>query len=288
MNYPSLRGKTALITGPTSGIGEVTARTLAGLGAGLILLGRNPAKLEALRLSIQEQTPGAQASVFSADLSSMAQVREAAAQIRESEGPIDLLINNAGAVMGSRREVSADGLEMTFATNHQGHFLLTALLFERLAADARIINVSSAAHAWGSIDFDNLQLAQGYEPWRAYCNAKLCNVLFTRELDRRLRARGLAMTANALHPGAVRTGFGANSGPGIAKLLFSFFALFFISAEEGAKTSLHLACAPELAGQSGKYFAKSQEAKPNPRWLKKEVEQKLWEASEALADVRFL
>lgn len=288
MNYPSLRGKTALITGPTSGIGEVTARALAGLGARLILLGRNPAKLEARRLSIQEQAPGAQVSAYSADLSSMTQVREAAAQIRAHESRIDLLINNAGAVMSSRREVSDDGLEMTFATNHQGHFLLTALLFDRLAADARIINVSSAAHAWGSIEFDNLQLERGYEPWRAYCNAKLCNVLFTRELDRRLRARGLSITVNALHPGAVRTGFGANTGPGIAKLLFSFFALFFISPEEGAQTSIHLACSPDVAGVSGKYFARKREEKPNPRFLNAEVEGKLWEVSESLAAVKFL
>jgi retinol dehydrogenase 12 len=286
----SLSDKIIAITGPTSGIGEVAARELAAMGAHLVLIARNAAKLDKTRQDILRLTPSARIDTFVADVSSQKQIREVAAAINARYPRLDVLLNNAGLVLGSKREVSEDGYELTFATNHLGPFLLTSLLFGLLEKSpaARIVNVSSAGHMGGSFRPEKLQLVKGYNPWIAYCNSKLFNIFFTNELQRRIKAKGLNITANALHPGAVRTGFGSQSGDFFTRFVFGIFGLFFITAEEGAQTSIYLASSPEVEGVGGQYFAKKKATPTRNRFITDENERILWQMSEEMTKTRFL
>ena len=274
-----LEGRVALVTGATNGIGRVTAREFARMGARTFLVARDPARGDAAAQEIRDAT-GATVEVLVADLSSRAEVRGLAVAVRERTGRLDLLVNNAGAIFAERR-TSVDGVEMTLALNHLAYFLLTLELLPLLEAapDARVVNVSSMAHEHGSIDFADLQLERRYGMWKAYAQSKLANVLFTREMARRLS--GSRITANALHPGSVATGFGRNH-PGFFGKLVAIGAPFLASPERGARTTLHVATAPGLRGITGKYFSACRERAPSRAALDGATALRLWQISEAM------
>jgi len=276
----SLEGKIALVTGATNGIGRVTARELARGGARVLLVARDRARGEATAAEIREASGGRPPDVLLADLSSRVEVRRLAREVRERTPRLDLLVNNAGAIFADR-EVSADGLEMTFALNHLAYFLLTLELLSLLeeGSTSRIVNVSSMAHERGAIDFDDLQNERGYSMWRAYQQSKLANVLFTRELARRLGGRGVS--TNALHPGVIASGFGRN-GRGFFSRLVVLGAPFLASPEKGARTTLHVATAPELSGVTGRYFSDCREKTPSRAARDDDAALRLWQVSEKL------
>ena len=267
-----LSGKTVLVTGATGGIGRVAARELVGQGARVYLIGRSAQRTPQVAEEI-----GA-AGYIVADLSEMAEVRRAAQEFRAREGALDVLLNNAGGVFQPRQETRA-GIEMTWALNHLAYFLLTQELLPllRAAPEARIVNVSSSAHATGRMRWDDLEFRRGYSAFAAYSQSKLANVLFTRELSRRLA--GTRVTANALHPGFVATGFGRNNGPGMARVL-NLMGRFAKTEEQGAQTSVYMASSPLVQGVSGRYFADEHEVKPAPRALDDGAAARLWEVSE--------
>jgi NAD(P)-dependent dehydrogenase (short-subunit alcohol dehydrogenase family) len=276
-----LTGKTAVITGATSGIGAVAAETLAAQGATIVFIARDPARGAATLARLQAIAPGADHRVHHADLSSIAQTRRAAAEIALATPCIDLLINNAGMVEEART-ITAEGLELTFATNHLAPFTLTCCLRGRLAENARIITTSSVMHAWGRLDFDDLQMRRRFHWIRAYSNSKLCNVLFTRALAGRLA--GSRRTANCFHPGFVATRFGA-SRRGPAGLALRFLKLFAISPRRGAATLIQLATDPGLGTTSGAYFVRGRAVRPAARALDDAAAARLWTLSAALSGV---
>ncbi len=274
-------GKIVMVTGGTSGIGFVTARELAAKGATVVIVGRDDARGARAVAAIRRHTGNDWVSFQRADLSRQAEIRRLARNFVEEHPRLDVLVNNAGAIF-TERQLSADGLEMTFALNHLAYFLLTNLLLDRLraAGAARVVNVASRAHEGASIDFADLQSERSYSGWRAYQRSKLANILFTYELARRLEGTGV--TANALHPGFVASNFGMNN-----KLLFRLglrlaFLVSAIDVEEGAQTPIHLASAPELEGVSGRYFVRKQPAESSPRSRDPETARRLWEVSEQL------
>ena len=277
-----MTGRIVALTGATSGLGRVAAWRLAALGAHLVLVARNRAKGEILLQQLRDKHPGIDAKLLIADLSSLDAVRKLAAELPKAAPRVDVLINNAGAIF-NRRETTVDGLEMTFALNHMAYFLLTVSLLDRLKANppARIVNVASEAHRSATLDFADLQTARHYSGWLAYRRSKLANILFTRELARRVRGSGL--TVNCLHPGFVATSFGDNNkGPfrlavGLAKRFMA------ISPGEGGETLVHAASAPELSSLSGVYFDKNKPREPSPAAQDGEAAKRLWDASEKLA-----
>ncbi len=271
-----MAGRTVVVTGATSGIGKATASGLAAMGAHVAMVGRDRARTEAAAHEIGKA--GARASVFVADLSSQADVRLLADELRRDLPRIDVLVNNAGGYWDTRH-VTADGLEHTFALNHLAPFLLTNLLLERLAegGPARVVNVSSNAQSSGRIAFDDLQNEASYSGSRAYSQSKLANILFTYQLARRVR--GTAVTANALHPGLVSTSFGAEDPAVIQRLIVPLMRPFMRSVARGAETSIHLASAPDLDGTSGLYFVDSKPHKSSARSYDMATAERLWQAS---------
>jgi NAD(P)-dependent dehydrogenase (short-subunit alcohol dehydrogenase family) len=275
-------GKTIVITGATSGIGFETAGQLARQGARLVLVGRDRAKGEAAVASLRRRAPSLDVQVFYADLSLLAEQRRLAAQLDEALPRIDVLINNAGAFF-AKRIVTADGLELTFALNHMAYFVVTALLRDKLAASgsARIVNVSSDAHRRATLDFDDLQTAKNFSAWKAYGRSKLANILFTRELARRLAGTGV--TANCLHPGFVASNFGDNN-PGFWGAVIGLGKrVGAISLQDGAKTSVYLATSTDVATSSGVYFEKSRPATPTAAAQDDAAAARLWQASAKIA-----
>src|SRR4051794_10215562 len=247
-----MAGRTVLITGGTAGIGKATALGLASMGADLAVTGRDRGRSQAAAAEIRA-AGGGRVDVFVADLSSQAQVRRLADQVLHALTRIDVLVNNVGGYWNTRH-VTVDGLEHTFALNHLAPFLLTTLLLDRLndSAPARVVMVSSNAHAMGRIDFDDLQGERSYSGARAYNQSKLANILFTYELARRLD--DAAVTANALHPGVVSTSFGAEDPSRPQRLLVPFVRPFMKSPSKGAATSVHVASAVELEHTTGQFF----------------------------------
>jgi NAD(P)-dependent dehydrogenase (short-subunit alcohol dehydrogenase family) len=280
-----MQGKTVVVTGGNSGIGLATAEALAGMGARVIVTARNADKGRAAVAGIVQRLGGhAQLQLVVFDLADLSSVRRGADEILEQAPGLDVLVNNAGVVL-SERHVTVDGFEATFATNHLGPFLLTNLLVDRLreSAPARIVNVASTAHATArkGIPFDDLQSTKRYRGMRVYGESKLANILFTLELARRLAGTGV--TANALHPGTVRTGYGADGDArGFLAVGIKIAKPFFLSPAKGARTSIYLASSPEVEGITGQYFDKCRPAKSR-RWAQDaEAAQRLWQVSEEL------
>jgi NAD(P)-dependent dehydrogenase (short-subunit alcohol dehydrogenase family) len=279
-----MKGRVVVITGGTSGIGEVAAETLAQMGARIILVARNKSRADATLVRLRRSGPGVVHSVYFADLARLAEMKRLAAEIADREPPIDILINNAGALFGTRR-LTEDGLEYTFALNHMSYFIVTEGLRQRLLASggARIINTASAAHQGATLDFDDLQSAKNFRAMTAYGRSKLCNILFTRQLARSLQ--GTNVTANCLHPGFVATRFADESGGLISR--FAWLAkLFAISPAEGAQTIVYLASSPEVANVTGQYFYKCRPTTPSAPALDDRAALALWDRSAALADIK--
>lgn len=279
MEPSSLQGKTVLVTGATSGIGKQTALALAGLGARVVLVARNPERGAPALAEVQ--AAGGTAELLCADFSSLAEVRGLAQTFLARHPTLHVLVNNAGATY-MERKVSADGFELSFAANHLAPFLLTHLLLPALKAAkaARVVNVSSVVHRTTHLDFDDLQSEKHYGGLHAYAKSKLANILFTYELARRLAGSGV--TSNCLHPGIVATGFGQNQ-PGFFKALFAFASPLFVSPATGARTQVFLAASPEVEGVTGHYFVRCKKARSSKYSYDLEVARHLWEVSAELA-----
>ena len=279
---PLMDGKSVLVTGGTGGIGRATAIGLAALGARVGITGRDPARTEAAAAGIRA-TPGSPAvDSFAADMSVQAGVRRLAAQVLDTYPRLDVLVNNAGGFW-AHRHVTADGLERTFALNHLAPFLLTSLLLDRLTASApaRILTVSSGAHARGRIDFDDLQGERNYSGQHAYSQSKLANVIFTYELARRLEGTGV--TATVLHPGVVRTGFGAEDQAAYLAVMIRVARLFMKTPAQGADTPIYLASSPQVEGITGRYFVNRKPKTSSKVSYDTAAAARLWQASIDLA-----
>ena len=278
-----MQGKVIVITGATSGIGQVAAERLAAMGARMVLVARDKGRGEAALARLRERAPRIAHSIHYADLSRLADMKRVGAEIAAAEPRIDVLINNAGALFSSR-QVTADGLELTFATNHLAYFVLTHGLRERLmaSAPARVVNTSSNAHNGARLDFGDLQSAKGYRGLKVYGRSKLCNILYTRELAR--RSAGTGITANCLHPGFVATRFGDRSG-GLLAYGVRIAKTFAISPEKGADTLDYLASSLEVAGVSGRYFYKCRPAMPSTEANDDTAAERLWSESARLAGI---
>ena len=276
----SLAGKVCMVTGATSGIGKVTARALAQRGAVVVVVGRSEARSQATVNQIRQQTANPSVDFVLADLSSQQDIRRLAMEFENRYSRLDVLVNNAGAIMLSRRE-SVDGIEMTLALNHLAYFLLTNLLLDRLksSAPARIVNVSSGSHQRAKLDFDDLQNRRRYWGYRAYAWSKLENILFSYELARRLEGTGV--TVNALHPGLVGTNFLANNGA-LGRLLKNLVVIKGMSPERGARTSIYLATSPEVETVTGRYFFEEQEVSSSGASYDDHDARRLWQLSAEL------
>ncbi|SEH45268.1 MULTISPECIES: SDR family oxidoreductase [unclassified Methylobacterium] len=276
-----MRGAVCLVTGATGGIGYETALGLARLGARVAMVGRDSGKLQACADRIRAAVPGAAVEPHRADLSAQAEIRRLAGTLRAAYPRLDVLVNNAGAIF-DRRTLTVDGIERTWALDHLGYVLLTLELLDTLkdAAAAggkpRIVNVASAAHYRGHIDFDDVEGARRYRAMGAYAQAKLANVLFTYALARRLRDSGI--TANAVHPGVVNTGFAKNTG-GLLGAAWALMRPLLITPEKGARTSLHVASDPGLDGVTGRYFSHGRPKVSSAESRDEAVQERLWALS---------
>jgi len=284
-----MQGKVVVLTGGTSGIGEAAAIRLASMGARLVLVARDASRAETILKRLQKMSPGVATphTAHLADLSLVAETRRVAREIAATEPRIDVLINNAGLIC-ARRQVNAEGYELTFATNHLAYFVLThGLLPRMLASDpARIVNTASEVHRGAKLDFGDLQSEQGYSGFGAYAKSKLANVLFTSELARRLSGSGV--TANSLHPGVVASRFGLpRDGQGGDPSSARFLSAHGISPEEGAETIVYLASAAEAAKASGQYFDQSRAVMPSKEAQDWAVAKKLWEESQHLGRIEY-
>ena len=276
----SMSGKVVLITGATQGIGKESAAALASMGASVVMVGRDRERSEAALADVKARSRSDSVELLLADLSSMAEVRRLAADFKARHDRLHVLLNNAGAINATRKQ-SPDGLEMTFAVNHLAYFLLTDLLLPVLKASApsRIVNVASDAHRGLSLDFADLQTEKRYFSFAAYGRSKLANILFTYELARRLEGTGV--TANALHPGVIASGFGKND-KGWFALGAKLMAPFLITPEKGARTSVYLASSPEVEGVNGQYFKRSKPIKSSRQSYDEAAQKKLWEVTERI------
>lgn len=275
-----IEGKVCLVTGATQGIGLAAARALALKGAQVVLVARDPSRGKAALEQVQQVATGKPPELLLADLSSMAEVRKLAADFRARHDRLHVLLNNAGAIF-IEREVTAEGFEKTFALDHLAYFLLTQLLLDVLeaSAPARVVSVASDAHRAGRMHFEDLMLEQGYKGLAAYCQAKLANILFTRELARRLEGTGVV--ANALHPGGVASGFAKNTH-GWFRWVWTAITPFLLTPEKGARTSVFLASDGEAGKVSGRYFVQSRPRDPAPQACDDAAAKRLWDLSERL------
>lgn len=291
-----MNGKVVVITGATSGIGQVAAERLASMGARIVQVARDRERGQAALNRLESIAPGRAHSIHYADLSRLSEMKRVGAEIARSEPRIDVLANNAGAMFG-RLELTEGGLERTFALNHLSYFVLTHCLRERLqsSAPARIVNTASDAHDSATLDFDDLQSVATYRnrtvlawmryggpAFKVYGRSKLCNILFTRELARRLSGTGV--TANSFHPGFVATRFGDDTG-GLVSFGIGIARRFALSPEQGAETLVYLASSPEVAGITRQYFYKNQVILPSAEAQDDETARRLWEESAQLAGV---
>jgi len=280
-----MNGKICLVTGGTNGIGKSTAQELARMGATVVIVGRDAQKAAQVTEEIRAASDNQNVDWLLADLSSQQDIRRLATEFKSKYSQLHVLLNNAGGTF-TTRQLSVDGIEMTFALNHLGYFLLTNLLLDTMkaSAPARIINVSSDAHSGGKIDFDNLQGELSYSSFGPYGNSKLANILFTTELARRLEGTGV--TVNVLHPGLTSTGFGKNNPGLLMKVMGVVVPLIARSPERGAETSIYLASSPEVQSITGKYFVDCKVTQPAPQATDSVVAKKLWEVSDQMVAAR--
>jgi NAD(P)-dependent dehydrogenase (short-subunit alcohol dehydrogenase family) len=276
-----MKGKTVVITGATSGIGEVAAIRLAEQGARIVFTARDKVRADATLEKLRRANGAAEHSAHLADLSLLAEMKRVAGEIAE-EPRIDVLINNAGAVFNARRE-TRDGVEQTFALNHMSYFVITNLLLPHLKPGARIVSTASGAHRRAKLDFSDLQNRRGYSGFSVYSRSKLCNILFTRELATRIAGSGV--TANCLHPGFVATRFGDHSGGLLALGVWAAKRLTAISQEDGAKTIIHLASSPDVTNVSGEYFHECKLDTPSEAARSEADAKKLWDVSVQISGV---
>jgi NAD(P)-dependent dehydrogenase (short-subunit alcohol dehydrogenase family) len=291
-----MEGKVVVITGATSGIGQVTAEGLAAEGARIVQVARDRLRGEAALERLPRPLPGAVHSIYYADLSKLNEMKRVGSEIARAEPHIDVLINNAGA-MFSALQLSEDGLERTFALNHVAYFVLTHCLRERLvnSAPARIVNTASDAHESATLDFDDLQSVRTYSngtlaEWlryggpgfKVYSRSKLCNILFTRELARRLAGTGV--TVNCFHPGFVATRFGDQTG-GLISFSIRIGKRFALSPQRGAETLIYLASSSEVANTTGRYFSKCHPVQPSKEAQDDPMSGELWRRTAILSDL---
>ncbi len=280
-----IAGKTVVVTGATSGIGLEACVQLARRGARVALVGRDPARTDAAVAQVVARGGAKDVERFLCDFASQTSIRAFAADALARLDRIHVLVNNAGAVHKSRR-VSPDGIELTFAVNHLGYFLLTHLLRDRLVASApaRVVTVASVGHRYGTMDFDDLGFERaGYGIMRAYARSKLANVLFAAELARRFAGTGV--TSNSVHPGSVATNIWAGAPLWAKPIIALALRPFFVSAAKGAETVVRLAAAPELEGVTGKYFEEMKEAAPAPLGQDPALAKRLWDVSAGMVGV---
>ncbi|TVQ65518.1 MAG: SDR family oxidoreductase, partial [Balneolaceae bacterium] len=274
--------KTAIITGANSGIGKITSLQLLKKGYRIGMICRSAEKAEAAREEIIRESGNTAAEIFICDLSSMQQIRTLSEKLRKSFPVLDLLVNNAGMLPDSSRKITAEGLEVTFATNHLSYFLLTKELLVSLkaSASARVVSVASEAHRSGRFEPDNLQLERGYNTFKAYGNSKLFNIMFARQLATELK--DTQITSYSLHPGVVNTNFASKSDSLFAKI-FNLGRFFMISPEKGSETTLFLCTEPGIEHLNGRYFVKSKPAKPTVKDAYDDQKCKeLWDLSEKI------
>lgn len=278
----TMTGKTVLVTGGTGGIGRATAEGLARMGARVGIIGRDQTRGEAAAADIRASSGNPAVNVFTADVSSQAEVRRLAAEVLAAYPRLDVLVNDVGGFW-AHRHLTADGLERTFAVDHLAPFLLTNLLLERLttSAPARVVTVSSGAQALGRIDFDDLQGERDWSGQRAYNQAKLANVMFTYELARRLEGTGV--TATVLHPGVTRTSFGQEDKPRSWAVMYPIVRRIMRSPDHGASTPIYLASSPEVEGVTGTYFANRKPRRSNKVSYDTVAAARLWRVSSELA-----
>ena len=277
-------GKTALVTGASSGLGFEASAKLACLGAELVLVARDRRRGEEAVATIKKRSGSNAVSLMLCDFASLTQIRRLAGDVVASRSKLHILVNNAGSV-NAKREVTEDGIERTFAVNHLGPFLLTNLLLDLLkkSAPARVVTLASIAQARGDMPFDDLQFERGgYAIMRAYARSKLANVLFTRELARRLAGAGV--TANCLHPGAVATNIWSHA-PWYVRPLLAMAKLFMISPEQGADAIVYLATSPDVEGLTGDYYERTRRVAPSQIAQDDLTATRLWERSAALVGI---
>lgn len=285
-----MENKVVVITGATSGIGQIAAEQLAAMGAKIVQVARDRARGEMALDRLRKAGPNAAHTIHYADMSRLSEMKRVAVEVAAAEPRIDVLINNAGAIFRTR-ELTTDGLERTFALNQMAYFVFTLGLLERIkaSAPARIVNTSSAAHKSGMLDLDDLQSAKtkgggiGGIGYKLYAKSKLCNILFTRELAKRLKGSGV--TANCLHPGLVATRFADETGGFLTFLMGMAKRHVAISVEEGAKTIVYLATSPEVADVTGGYFYQCHAESPTPTAQDDAAAARLWQESAALASL---
>ena len=273
--------KTCLITGATDGIGKQTALELAHRHYSLVLVGRNLEKGDAVVSELIRETGNEFIQFHCADMSSMKAVKDLAIEIQRSYDTIDILLNNAGAYF-NQFKLTDDGFENTIALNHFAYFYFTELLLDMVKSDScgRVINVASTAHKKAKLEFNDLQMKNGYKGWTAYRRSKLMNIMFTYECHHRFSDSGV--TFNCLHPGFVDSSFG-NNNLGFAKNSIKIAKkLFAIDIVKGARTSVYLSSSDDVAGISGKYFGKCKVVQSSKASYIEEDQKKLWEATEEL------
>jgi len=290
-----MKGKVVVITGATSGIGQVAAEKLAGMGARIVQVARDRQRGEAAMARLSQIVPGVSHAIHYANLSRLREMKRVASEIAQAEPRIDVLINNAGAMFGTR-ELTEDGLERTFALNHMSYFVMTQGLEKRLAgsAPARVVNTASDAHTSGSVDFDDLQSEKAYRfnfvdwmryggpAFKVYAGSKLLNILYTRELARQLAGTGV--TANSLHPGFVSTRFGDQTG-GLISFGIGIAKRFALTPEQGAETLVYLASSPDVATVTGEYFHKCRPATPSHEAQDDAKARRLWLETTNIAQI---